>query len=175
MSFRAFDEVDLPWTDSGHRHPFQLSSIALLQLLNFITTPDPYHMSTFWTRLSLITSFILTNPFFLCLNRYGIAPKLSMAQGNEQPRIEVLNPCDDGDDQKTPTTILFSNEGEFLAFGKDALQMYAEMLDEEETGLLFQTVSDTFFPSTYLDFLPIVQNALASYGQMCTLDRRPRA
>lgn len=64
-----------------------------------------------------------------------------MAQANEQPRIEVLNPCDDGDDQKTPTTILFSNEGEFLAFGKDALQMYAEMLDEEETGLLFQTVS----------------------------------
>jgi len=26
---------------------------------------------------------------------YGIAPKLS---GNDQPRIEVLNPCDDGDD-----------------------------------------------------------------------------
>lgn len=25
----------------------------------------------------------------------------------------------------------------FLAFGKDALQMYAEMLDEEETALLF--------------------------------------
>jgi hypothetical protein len=46
---------------------------------------------------------------------YGIAPKLS---NNEQPRIEVLNPCDDGDDQKTPTTILFSNEGEFL--GKSA-------------------------------------------------------
>ena len=44
-----------------------------------------------------------------------------MAQANEQPRIEVLNPCDDGDDQKTPTTILFSNEGEFLSFGKDAL------------------------------------------------------
>jgi hypothetical protein len=65
-----------------------------------------------------------------------------MSQGNEQPRIEVLNPCDDGDDQKTPTTILFSNEGEFLAFGKDALQMYAEMLDEEETGLLFHTVSN---------------------------------
>jgi hypothetical protein len=70
----------------------------------------------------------------------------------DQPRIEVLNPCDDGDDQKTPTSILFSNEGEFLgklealynltfpfppAFGKDALQMYAEMLDEEETALLF--------------------------------------
>jgi hypothetical protein len=52
---------------------------------------------------------------------YGIAPKLSAAHGNDVPRIEVLNPCDDGDDQKTPTTILFSNEGEFLAFGKDAL------------------------------------------------------
>jgi hypothetical protein len=46
--------------------------------------------------------------------RYGIAPRLSGHHGNEQPRIEVLNPCDDGDDQKTPTTILFSNEGEFI-------------------------------------------------------------
>ena len=27
------------------------------------------------------------------------------------------------------------------AFGKDALQQYAEMLDEEETALLFTTVS----------------------------------
>ena len=45
---------------------------------------------------------------------YGIAPKLSNVSGVDQPRIEVLNPCDDGDDQKTPTTILFSNEGEFL-------------------------------------------------------------
>ena len=33
---------------------------------------------------------------------------------NKEQPIEVLNPCDDGDDQKTPTTILFSNEGEFL-------------------------------------------------------------
>ena len=48
------------------------------------------------------------------LIRYGIAPKLSNVSGADQPRIEVLNPCDDGDDQKTPTTILFSNEGEFL-------------------------------------------------------------
>ena len=46
--------------------------------------------------------------------RYGIAPRLTGNHGQEQPRIEVLNPCDDGDDQKTPTTILFSNEGEFL-------------------------------------------------------------
>lgn len=29
---------------------------------------------------------------------YGIAPKLSTLQGNDAPRIEVLNPCDDGDD-----------------------------------------------------------------------------
>lgn len=84
-------------------------------------------------------SHVIAIDFGTGASGYGIAPKLSMAQGNEQPRIEVLNPCDDGDDQKTPTTILFSNEGEFLAFGKDALQMYAEMLDEEETGLLFQT------------------------------------
>jgi hypothetical protein len=28
-----------------------------------------------------------------------------------------------------------------IAFGKDALQQYAELLDEEETALLFQTVS----------------------------------
>ena len=44
---------------------------------------------------------------------YGIAPRLA-AGSSEQPRIEVLNPCDDGDDQKTPTTILFSDDGEFL-------------------------------------------------------------
>ena len=35
--------------------------------------------------------------------------------------------------------ILFSDEGEFLAFGTNALQRYAEMLDDEETGMLFQT------------------------------------
>jgi len=62
----------------------------------------------------------LGKSFITDLSSYGIAPKLS-ANSLEPPRIEVLNPCDDGDDQKTPTTILFSNEGEFLAFGKDAL------------------------------------------------------
>jgi hypothetical protein len=83
-------------------------------------------------------SHVIAIDFGTGASGYGIAPKLSsLAQGNEQPRIEVLNPCDDGDDQKTPTCILFSNEGEFLAFGKDALQMYAEMLDEEETAMLF--------------------------------------
>ena len=98
-----------------------------------------------------------------------------MAQGNEQPRIEVLNPCDDGDDQKTPTTILFSNEGEFLAFGKDALQMYAEMLDEEETGLLFQTVSNISCHQLINDSLSIVQNAPTADGQVRSLQRRSRA
>ncbi len=51
----------------------------------------------------------------------------------------MFNPCDDADDQKTSTAILFSDEGEFLAFGTTALQRYAEMLDDEETGMLFQT------------------------------------
>lgn len=67
--------------------------------------------------------------------RYGIAPRLVEEGG--KPWIEVFNPCDDSDDQKTSTAILFSNEGDFLAFGNDALQTYAEMLDDEETGLLF--------------------------------------
>jgi molecular chaperone DnaK (HSP70) len=35
----------------------------------------------------------------------------------QKPRIEVFNPCDDSDDQKTSTAILFDNDGNFLAFG----------------------------------------------------------
>jgi molecular chaperone DnaK (HSP70) len=57
----------------------------------------------------------------------------------QKPRIEVFNPCDDSDDQKTSTAILFDDEGNFIAFGHHALQRYAEMLDDEETGMLFQT------------------------------------
>ena len=49
----------------------------------------------------------------------------------------MFNPCDDSDDQKTTTSILFSDNGEFLAFGNDALTRYAEILDDEETALLF--------------------------------------
>lgn len=67
--------------------------------------------------------------------RYGIAPRL--VEEGAKPRIEVFNPCDDSDDQKTYTAILFSDDGEFIAFGNDALQRYAEMLDDEESGLLF--------------------------------------
>lgn len=67
---------------------------------------------------------------------YAIAPRLLEAG---QTRIEVFNPCDDSDDQKTPTVILFDNDFNFLAFGTPALQRYAEIIDDEETALLFQT------------------------------------
>jgi hypothetical protein len=66
-------------------------------------------------------SHVIAIDFGTGASGYGIAPRLSGNHGDNAPRIEVLNPCDDGDDQKTPTTILFSNEGEFIAFGKDAL------------------------------------------------------
>lgn len=74
--------------------------------------------------------------------RYGIAPKLS--QGSQKPRIEVFNPVEDNDDQKTTTTILFDNNFQFLAFGTKALQRYAEVIDDGETALLFQTVIHLF-------------------------------
>ncbi len=51
----------------------------------------------------------------------------------------MFNPCDDSDDQKTSTAILFDDKGDFIAFGHHALQRYAEMLDDDETGMLFQT------------------------------------
>lgn len=74
----------------------------------------------------------------LYILRYGIAPKIS---GNQKPRIEVFNPVDDNDDQKTSTTILFDNNFKFLEFGSKALQRYAEVIDDGETAMLFQTVS----------------------------------
>jgi hypothetical protein len=49
----------------------------------------------------------------------------------------VFNPCDDQDDQKTSTAILFDDDGNFLAFGNQAIQRYAEMIDDEETAMLF--------------------------------------
>ena len=70
--------------------------------------------------------------------RYGIAPKFLEQDG--KPRIEVFNPCDDSDDQKTQTVILFDNDHKFLGFGSTALQRYAELLDDEGSGLLFQSV-----------------------------------
>ena len=47
---------------------------------------------------------------------------------------------DDNDDQKTTTSILFGNDGNFMAFGSRALQKYAEIVDDEDTAMLFQTV-----------------------------------
>ncbi len=73
---------------------------------------------------------------------YGIAPKLITSNTQSQkPRIEVFNPVDDNDDQKTSTTILFDNNFKFLSFGAKALQLYAEIIDDGDTALLFQTVS----------------------------------
>lgn len=45
-------------------------------------------------------------------NSYGIAPK--MTEPGVKPRIEVFNPCDESDDQKTSTCILFSDDKEFI-------------------------------------------------------------
>ena len=67
---------------------------------------------------------------------YAITPKLLE---NGKARIEVFNPCDESDDQKTPTVILFDNDYNFIAFGQPALQRYAELIDDGETALLFQT------------------------------------
>lgn len=71
---------------------------------------------------------------------YGITPRPSLEGQNQKPRIEVFNPVDDNDDQKTSTTILFDNDFKFIAFGTKALQRYAEIIDDGETALLFQTV-----------------------------------
>lgn len=76
---------------------------------------------------------------YSCLRSYGIAPKIS--QGSQKPRIEVFNPVEDNDDQKTTTAILFDTNFQFLAFGTKALQRYAEIIDDGETALLFQTVN----------------------------------
>ena len=66
---------------------------------------------------------------------YGIAPRI--AEPGQKPRIEVFNPCDEMDDQKTSTAILFDENQTFIAFGNHALQRYAEMLEDEEAGYLF--------------------------------------
>ena len=69
------------------------------------------------------------------VERYGIAPKFYEADG--KIRIEVFNPCDESDDQKTPTAILFDDDGNFIEFGSLALQEYAEILDDGGTAPLF--------------------------------------
>ena len=79
----------------------------------------------------------------------------------QKPRIEVFNPCDDSDDQKTSTAILFDNEGNFVAFGQHALQRYAEMLDDEETAMLFQTYK--------MNLLHMDANAMSVDGRQLSL------
>ena len=69
---------------------------------------------------------------------YAIAPKHLDKDG--KMRIEVFNPCDDSDDQKTPTAILFSDAEKFLEFGSNALQKYAELVEDGQTAYLFQNV-----------------------------------
>ena len=84
------------------------------------------------------TSFthIIAIDFGTGASGYAITPRL--AEGGKQ-RIEVFNPCDESDDQKTVTAILFNDKFEFLAFGSQALQRYAEIIDDGDTALLFQT------------------------------------
>jgi hypothetical protein len=60
---------------------------------------------------------------FLLNSRYAIAPRNPDQDG--KIRIEVFSPCDGSDDQKTPTAILFDNDGNFIDFGTNALQKYA--------------------------------------------------
>ena len=53
----------------------------------------------------------------------------------------MFNPCDGSDDQKTPTSILFDDDGNFLDFGINALQKYAELIEDGQTAMLFQNVN----------------------------------
>ena len=66
---------------------------------------------------------------------YGIAPKT-----NSKPSIEVFNPIDENDDQKTPTAILFDNNQKFIGFGSRALQKYAEICDDDEQLIYFKHI-----------------------------------
>ena len=53
----------------------------------------------------------------------------------------MFNPNQSSDEEKTPTKILFDNDGNFLEFGAEAERKYAELVDEGETAYMFQTVS----------------------------------
>ena len=86
-------------------------------------------------------------------------------QTENKPRIEVFNPVDDNDDQKTTTTILFDNNFQFLAFGTKALQRYAELIDDGDTGYLFQTVIINLYT---------VQNGIVSYADKREEHRQQR-
>ena len=82
-------------------------------------------------------SHVIAIDFGTRASGYKIAPQL--VEVGLKPRIEVFNPCDDLDDQKISTAILFDDDGIFIAFGTHGLQRYAEILDDEEAALLFQS------------------------------------
>ena len=90
---------------------------------------------------------------------YGIAPKI--LDPTQKPKIEVFNPCDESDDQKTPTAILFNNSFTFIAFGNHALTKYAELLDDGESALLFQTYK--------MHLLHMDKNAISADGRELSL------
>ena len=73
---------------------------------------------------------------------YGITQKTQL---NQKPRIEVFNPCDDKDDQKTVTSILFDNNQNFIDFGTRAKLKYAEIIDDGKTALLFESYKMALF------------------------------
>ena len=74
----------------------------------------------------------------LFLSSFAIAPRLPDQEG--KVRIEVFNPCDGSDDQKTPTAILFDDDKQFLDFGVNAIQKYAEIIEDGGSAYLFQNV-----------------------------------
>ena len=86
---------------------------------------------------------------------YGIAPKI--LDPTQKPKIEVFNPCDEADDQKTPTAILFDNDSNFIAFGGPAVTKYAELLDDGESAMLFQTYK--------MHLLHMDKNAISADGR----------
>ena len=90
---------------------------------------------------------------------YGIAPKI--LDTTQKPKIEVFNPCDESDDQKTPTAILFDNQFNFIAFGNLALTKYAEILDDGDSALLFQTYK--------MHLLHMDKNAISADGRELSL------
>jgi hypothetical protein len=115
----------------------QINFIIFLQLHGFLKGRFSFHTCDsyrFWYWSFRVCTLLFHN---VIDNSYGIAPRI--VEPGQKPRIEVFNPCDDSDDQKTSTAILFDDEGNFIAFGQHALQRYAEMLDDEETAMLFQT------------------------------------
>ena len=52
-----------------------------------------------------------------------------------------------------------------LAFGNPALQRYAEMLEDQESGLLFQTVSNSPNPQYKMHLLHMHSNARSVDGR----------